>query len=139
MKITPLLSIFAAAALAAGCNQDTDQSGANSTAASDHTRTNAPASTMAVRGQGGTNLTAMDQGNSDADIKLSASIRQMVVSSTNNFSTAAQNIQIITQNGKVTLRGQVSNDSEKTQIAAIAKGAAGDGNVENDLEVKTNQ
>ena len=85
------------------------------------------------------NLTPLDQGNSDSDRMVSASIRKMVVSSTNNFSMTAKNIKIITKDGKVTLRGPVKSDDEKTGIESIAKGVAGEGNVDNQLEVKNNQ
>jgi osmotically-inducible protein OsmY len=44
----------------------------------------------------------------------------------------------ITVEGKVTLRGPVNNDAEKTGIEAIAKNVAGDGNVADQLEVKAN-
>jgi osmotically-inducible protein OsmY len=83
--------------------------------------------------------TVMDQGNSRADIGISANIRKQVVASTNNFSTDAKNVKIITQNGKVTLRGPVASDAEKAQIESIAKEVAGNQNVEDDLEVKSNQ
>jgi osmotically-inducible protein OsmY len=91
-----------------------------------------------ARDRNGVNQTPIDQGNSSADIQLTQQIRKLVVNGTNNFSVAAQNIKIITQNGQVTLRGPVENDSEKTSIDALAKSAAGENNVTDQLEVKTN-
>jgi hyperosmotically inducible protein len=86
-----------------------------------------------------TNLTALDQGNSPADRATSASIRKLVVSGTNNFSVTARNIKIITVDGKVTLRGPVNTDAEKTGVEALAKQVAGDGNVDDQLTVKNTQ
>lgn len=142
MKLKIILSTFAAGIVAVGCGQSSDQSNATASspaATNSATVTNADNTAINARDRGNTNLTALDQGNTDADIKTSASIRKQVVSSTNNFSTAAQNIKIITQNGKVTLRGPVANDAEKTQIDAIAQGVVGAGNVDDQLEVKANQ
>ena len=151
MKQTTFTASLVAGCLLAvltGCNQNSDQSNNNSTTTNQPAPSGASLSTngdvkvdntkVNERDRGNTNLTALDQGNSDADVKISASIRKMVVSSTNDFSTMAKNIKIITQSGKVTLRGPVSTDGEKTQIESIAKQVAGDANVENDLEVKTN-
>jgi hyperosmotically inducible protein len=86
-----------------------------------------------------TNLTSLDQGNSPADRATSASIRKLVVSGTNNFSVTARNIKIITVDGKVTLRGPVNTDAEKTGVVALAKQVAGDGNVDDQLMVKNTQ
>lgn len=149
MKLTTLVSISAAAILATGCNQNSDQTSnatsTNQTASYSSSTpgtngdTNVDNTRINRRDRNNANPTALDQGNSDADIKTSASIRKMIVSGTNDFSMTAKNIKIITQNGKVTLRGPVISDAEKTKIEAIAKETAGDGNVENDLEVKTTQ
>jgi hyperosmotically inducible periplasmic protein len=86
-----------------------------------------------------TNLTALDQGNSAADRAISASIRQLVVSGSNNFSVTAKNIKIITVDGKVTLRGPVNTDAEKTGVVSLARQVAGDGNVDDQLMVKNTQ
>lgn len=145
MKIIPLFTPLVVGLLAAGCNQnnqptagnDTNQPGVYPNNPSTGL-SNVDNSRINMRDQGASNLTSLDQGNSDADIKTSASIRKMMLSATNDFSLDARNIKIITQNGKVTLRGPVNSDTEKSQIGAIAKGVAGDGNVENDLDVKTN-
>lgn len=52
-----------------------------------------------------------------------------------SLSTYAHNIKIITQDGKVTLKGPVRTEEEKNSIAAKATAVAGDGNVTNQLEV----
>ena len=48
----------------------------------------------------------------------------------------AKNVKIITENGVVTLRGPVKSEAEKTKIAELAKAAAGQAKLENQLEVK---
>ena len=48
---------------------------------------------------------------------------------------AAQNVKIITQDGKVTLRGPVRTEQEKQSVEDIAKGVAGSDNVDSQLEV----
>ncbi len=81
-------------------------------------------------------LTSGDQGNSESDRSVTQKIRQSLVAT--DLSTMAKNVKIITLAGKVTLRGPVPSDSEKTTIASLAQAAAGEGNVANELEVKTN-
>ncbi len=60
------------------------------------------------------------------------------VSTTNDFSVDAKNVKIITVAGKVTLRGPVNTTGEKSGIEAIARNIAGDANVNDQLEVKSN-
>ncbi len=80
-------------------------------------------------------LTPMDQGNNKADLATTAQIRKEVVAA-KNMSVNAQNIKIITNGGKVTLRGPVKSAEEKRLIAEIAEKIALRGNVDNQLEVK---
>jgi osmotically-inducible protein OsmY len=51
------------------------------------------------------------------------------------MSINAQNVKIMTQNGKVTLRGPVETSDERAQIEKIARNVAGDKNVDNKLDV----
>ncbi len=83
-------------------------------------------------------LTPGDQGNTASDREITQKIRKALVIDASGYSMTAKNIKIITADGKVTLRGPVKTDAEKTGIIAIAKNVAGDGNVEDQLEVKTN-
>lgn len=80
-------------------------------------------------------LTPMDQGNSKADLATTAQIRKDIVGA-KNMSVNAQNIKIITNGGKVTLRGPVNSAEEKRFIAELAEKVARPGNVDNQLEVK---
>ena len=105
--------------------------GTNGSAEADNSPRNASDATNGVP-------TATDQGNATEDIWTTRQIRRMVMSGTNNFSMIARNIKIITLNGKVTLRGPVNTDEEKSSIETIAKAVAGDANVADELQVKTN-
>ncbi len=78
--------------------------------------------------------TPIDQNEDKADIKTTADIRKAVVDS--KMSTDAHNVKIITQDGKVTLRGPVKSEDEKRQIEEIATRVAGNGNVVNEIEVE---
>ena len=76
-----------------------------------------------------------DQGTSPADREITQKIRKALIDSS-GYSATAKNVKIITLNGKVTLRGPVMTEAEKTGIVTIAKGIAGEGNVDDQLEVK---
>jgi hyperosmotically inducible protein len=127
--------------LVAGCNKNGDSSMDSSTVNANTNMAGAPADNSAnnVRDRNNATLTPGDQGNSDADRTITQKIRQAIVSSTNDYSMTAKNVKIITDGGKVTLRGPVKNAEEKSGIESIAKTVAGDANVDNQLEVKANQ
>jgi osmotically-inducible protein OsmY len=75
-----------------------------------------------------------DQRMTSEDREITKKIRQ-AVHNDKSLSTYAHNVKIITQGGKVTLRGPVRSEEEKTNIAAKATAVAGDGNVDNQLEI----
>jgi osmotically-inducible protein OsmY len=52
-----------------------------------------------------------------------------------SLSFTAKNVKIITINGKVTLRGPVKTEAERTAIEAAARGVAGGEQVDSQLEV----
>jgi osmotically-inducible protein OsmY len=79
--------------------------------------------------------TASDQSEKEADRKITQQIRQAVTKD-DSLSTSAHNVKIITQDGKVTLRGTVKNDSEKKKIADKAKQVSGVKNVDNLITVE---
>ena len=97
--------------------QDTHQS------APDNTKTNKNAAP-----------TADQQKMNSTDRDITKKIR-MAIHDDKSISMYAHNVKIITQNGKVTLKGPVHSDEEKTNIAAKATAVAGDGNVDNQIEV----
>lgn len=77
--------------------------------------------------------TPMDQFENQKDVDMTAKIRRQVVDT--KMSINAQNVKIMTQNGKVTLRGPVETSDERAQIEKIARNVAGDKNVDNKLDV----
>jgi hypothetical protein len=79
-------------------------------------------------------LTPMDQGGGN-DRDITAAIRRAVVAD-KALSFTAKNVKIITVGGKVTLRGPVKSDEEKSSIEQKAKAAPGVADVDNQLEVK---
>ena len=79
-------------------------------------------------------LTPMDQGPSEADRKVTQQIRQDLMKD-KSLSFTAKNVKIITVKGKVTLRGPVNNDTERSAIEAAARKVAG-AQVDNQIEVK---
>jgi len=79
--------------------------------------------------------TASDQSGNEADRKITQQIRQAVTKD-DSLSTSAQNVTIVTQDGKVTLRGTVKSESEKQKIAEKTKQVSGVKNVENLITVK---
>jgi hyperosmotically inducible protein len=69
-----------------------------------------------------------------ADRSITQQIRKAIHQDT-TLSTYAHNVKIISQDGKVTLRGPVHSEDEKSNIEAKAIAVAGQGNVTNELEV----
>lgn len=86
-----------------------------------------------VRDRSSTAKTPFDQNENKSDIQITADIRKRVVDA--KMSTNAHNVKIITQDGKVTLRGPVKAEEEKQQIEEIAVDVAGADNVDSQLEV----
>jgi len=132
MKIIPLFLLIACTAV--GCN-DSNRSTKSSTTV-EHPATVVERDNTAVneRDRNSTAKTPIDQNENKKDIAITADIRKRVVDT--KMSVKAQNVKIITQNGKVTLRGPVDTDEEKQQIEDIARDVAGGENVDSQLEVK---
>lgn len=78
--------------------------------------------------------TADQQKTNPADRELTRKIRA-ALHQDKSLSTYAHNIKIVTQDGRVTLRGPVRSDEEKSAIESKATEVAGAGNVTNELEV----
>ncbi len=89
-----------------------------------------------VRDRDDSTKTPMDQNENKVDIKITADIRRRVVDT--KMSVDAQNVKIITQDGKVTLRGPVDTAAEKAKIEEIAATVAGNDNVDSYLEIAAN-
>jgi hypothetical protein len=78
--------------------------------------------------------TAENQGMNYPDMELTRRIRESVTKD-DSLSTYAHNIKIITENGRVTLRGPVRSQGEKNKIEAKASQIAGEQSVINDLQL----
>jgi len=118
--------------ISAGCSDATptkvsSTSAPTSTAAKDNTGINERDRSTAAK-------TPTDQNENQKDIDVTANIRKRVVD--RKLSVNAQNVKIITQDGKVTLRGPVKSAEEKNQIEQIAGDVAGVGNVDSQLEIQ---
>ena len=81
-----------------------------------------------------TSPTADQQKMNPSDRAITQKIRKAVHDDT-SLSSYAHNIKIITQDGKVTLRGPVRSEDEKSNLQAKAVAVAGRENVTNQLEV----
>lgn len=103
----------------------TEESGARRDA--DNTKTN-------QRDRRSSEPTADQQKNGKSDVNLTAEIRRSIMKE-KSFSTNAHNIKIIAQNGIVTLKGPVKNETEKTGIEKIASDVAGQSNVKSEIEI----
>ena len=166
MKKLSSLSVLLGLGLILGCNRATDDTASTSgdttrtsdtttrssdttpsptsrdTASSRYADTNAAAAKEAdnsgknVRDRSGDTLTPEDQGGSESDREITRQIRRALTEN-DQLSTTAKNVKIMTVNGKVTLRGPVTNEQEQQTIAAAVQKVTGVTSVENQLEVKT--
>ena len=79
--------------------------------------------------------TADQAKNTKSDREIMQNIRKAIVDD-KSLSTYAHNVKVISQHGKVTLKGPVRSDDERRSVAAKAEEIAGSGNVVNQLSVK---
>ena len=79
--------------------------------------------------------TADQPKSSKGDLKITQQIRREIVKD-KTLSTDAHNVKVVVTDGKVTLKGPVKSDQEKTAIQEKTAAIAGAGNVTNDLTVK---
>lgn len=125
MKLSGLLVSAFFVFLLAACDRPEDpsppQTAATETPGAPETRPDAPP-------------TAADQPGTEADVKIVQEIRQAVVKD-ESLSTGAQNVTIVSQDGKVTLRGTVKDQTEKELLAARAKQVDGVRGVDNQLAI----
>ena len=68
------------------------------------------------------------------DRDITKNIRASIMSD-KSLSTYAHNVKIITRDGKVTLKGPVRTDKEKSDVEAKGAAVAGDANVTSQIEV----
>jgi hyperosmotically inducible periplasmic protein len=133
MRYTTIAILIALSCI--GCNEPyrttTDTSGKPVNVNTTTDRDNA---TVNNRDRDSATKTPLDQTENKVDIGITADIRKRVVDT--KMSVNAQNVKIIAQDGKVTLRGPVKTEDEKKQIEVIARSVAGENNVDSQLEVE---
>ena len=98
---------------------------------------NPPSSTApdnSARNKAQTN-TAENQKENTSDREITQKIRRSITAE-KSLSTYAHNVKIITQDGQVTLKGPVRDESEKQTIASKAADVVGTEKVNNQLTVK---
>ena len=98
--------------------------GQQSTAPADNTKMNA-----------GDQTTADQQKEQRSDRDITKQIRQAIIHD-KSLSTYAHNVKIITQDGVVTIKGPVRSEEEKKAVEAKAVEVAGEGKVNNQLDIK---
>jgi hyperosmotically inducible protein len=99
----------------------------------------APDNTKNNQGDASRDATTADQQKMNpADRNTTRQIRKSIIQD-KSLSTYAHNIKIITQDGKVTLKGPVRSEDDKASIEAKAAAVAGADNVVNQLEVAPKQ
>ena len=80
-------------------------------------------------------VTADQQSNAASDRATTQKIRKALIAD-KSLSTYAHNVKIITSSGAVTLKGPVTSEEEKQQVASLATQAAGTDKIDNQLTVK---
>ncbi len=79
-------------------------------------------------------LTPLNQGSGDADTQETAKVRKAIMAD-KSMSINAQNIKIITVNGKLTLRGTVNSIAERDKIDQLTREAIGSQPYDDQLNV----
>jgi len=123
VRIVALASLLLATALVFAQEPPAQQA----TRAADNSKVN-------DRDQSGTQPTADQQENGQSDLELTRQIRRSIVQDS-SLSTYAHNVKIISQDGKVTLKGPVRSEEEKQAIEAKASEVAGKDNVVSELSI----
>ena len=72
-------------------------------------------------------MTPMVQGTAKTDVQLTAAVKKQITS---------KSVKVISNGGKVTLRGSVKTDSEKATAESAARGTAGVTDVDDQIEIK---
>ena len=78
--------------------------------------------------------TAGQQHNDSSDLEIAQQIRKSITAD-KSLSTYAHNVKVISQDGKVTLKGPVRSSAEKATIEAKAAEIVGQDNVTSELAV----
>ncbi len=76
--------------------------------------------------------TAQQQSNKQSDLEITRQIRRAIIKD-KSLSIGAHNVTIITQAGKVIIKGRVKSEEEKQTVETTATNVAGAGNVTDQL------
>ena len=150
---TPIIALLATSVIAfAACSQKSDENvahaqqregdstaadpNANGTAYGSTADPSVPADNTGVnkRDRNDATLTTGDQSQSAADLDLVKKVRQ-AIEADDTLSANGKNVKVITRDGMVTLRGPVKDENERKSIGDKATMIAGEGKVQNLLEV----
>jgi hyperosmotically inducible protein len=94
-----------------------------------------PDNTKMNKGDASKDATTADQQKMNPnDRAITQKIRTEIMKD-KSLSTYAHNVKIITQDGKVTLKGPVRSRDEKASVEAKASAIAGDGNVISEIDI----
>lgn len=121
MRLTGILPLVLAAGLACSTGMQAFQQPDNSK--------------VNKRDRAASEKTADQAKETTSDREIMQKIRKAVVDD-KSLSTYGHNVKIISEHGKVTLKGPVHTDAERKNIEAKAIEVAGAGNVTNQLSVK---
>ena len=127
LKIIPVCLLSSLVVVACSKDRGGNEKVSQTSAAPDNSGVN-------VRDRNDQTKTAGDQAENEADRTISQNIRKEL-SADDSLSTNGKNVKVITADGKVTLRGPVKSDAEKSAIVAKAQQVAGVKNVDNQLEI----
>ena len=128
-----LMMLLFSAFVVVGCSKEGDRG--DKTASSKPSAVEPDNTGKNVRDRSESAKTAGDQSENEADRKITQEIRKTIVAD-DKLSTSAQNVKIVTNDGKVTLRGPVKTAAEKAKIAQLAAKEAGKATIDNQLDIK---
>ncbi len=77
---------------------------------------------------------ANHQGENTSDVKITQAVRKALIAD-NSLSNYAKNVQVITNNGVVLLKGFVANQDESAKVGSIVSKTPGVKSVKNELKV----
>ena len=77
----------------------------------------------------------MTQGTSPDDLSLQRRIRSAILAD-ETMSADAKNVEVITSQGKVWLRGPVKSEEQRAKVEAVASALAGAGRVQDQIDVE---
>ena len=99
-----------------------------------HPTTAGDSSKVNQRDQNTAEPTADQQKENRSDLEITKEIRRSLTKD-KSLSTYAHNVKVIAQNGKVTLKGPVRSDDEKSAVMAKAAQVAGETNINDEMTV----